>query len=160
MKQIIKDNTLHLEEVYNPIVLTTNDKENLSICMRDSGFEFTYQDKWYSAKGGNVKEMKTTIPDFKTAEEILQPYVEIPFRHTKIVDKDNALKAMELFAEQFNQPKDAWIDMDVEQPEDYKRVIYFDSRDKGSIEIGYFVWSQTQVDFVTHWMPLPSLPNQ
>lgn len=38
----------------------------------------------------------------KTAEEILAKYVETPFRHTKIVDADNALKAMEEYAAQFN----------------------------------------------------------
>lgn len=40
----------------------------------------------------------------KTAEEILEKYVEIPFRHTKIVEKDNALIAMEEYANQF-KPK-------------------------------------------------------
>jgi len=30
----------------------------------------------------------------KTKEEILAPYIEVPFRHTKIVEADNALKAM------------------------------------------------------------------
>jgi hypothetical protein len=39
----------------------------------------------------------------KTAEEILAPFVERPFRHTEIIEKDNALKAMESYA---NQPKD------------------------------------------------------
>ncbi len=36
----------------------------------------------------------------KTKEEILKPFVEIPFRHTKIVDYDNALKAMDLYHNQ------------------------------------------------------------
>lgn len=34
----------------------------------------------------------------KTANEVLKPYVEIPFRHTKIVEMDNAIKAMEKYA--------------------------------------------------------------
>lgn len=37
----------------------------------------------------------------KTAEEILGKYVESPFRHTRIVEKDNALLAMEEYANQF-----------------------------------------------------------
>lgn len=37
----------------------------------------------------------------KTKEEILKPFVEIPFRHARIVDEDNALIAMELYAKQF-----------------------------------------------------------
>lgn len=41
----------------------------------------------------------------KTAEEILEKYVETPFRHTKIVEKENALIAMEEYANQF-RPKE------------------------------------------------------
>lgn len=41
----------------------------------------------------------------KTAEEILAPYVERVFRHTRIVEKDNALKAMEEYANQFRNNK-------------------------------------------------------
>lgn len=37
----------------------------------------------------------------KTAQEILKPYIETPFRHTKIVDADDCIKAMEEFASQF-----------------------------------------------------------
>lgn len=36
----------------------------------------------------------------KTALEILQPYIERPLRHTEIIEKDNALKAMETYANQ------------------------------------------------------------
>ena len=51
--------------------------------------------------------------ELKTAEEILQPYVETPFRHTKIVDKDNALKAMKLFGEQFDKTKGPLVKTDI-----------------------------------------------
>jgi len=51
---INKDGTQELREVYNGITLVTNAGEELSICMRDSGFEFTYQGVTYSAKGGTV----------------------------------------------------------------------------------------------------------
>lgn len=37
----------------------------------------------------------------KTAEEILDKYVEKLFRHTEIIEKDNALLAMEEYASQF-----------------------------------------------------------
>lgn len=36
----------------------------------------------------------------KTAEEILKPYVERIFRHTEVVEKDNAIKAMREFEKQ------------------------------------------------------------
>jgi hypothetical protein len=51
----------------------------------------------------------------KTKEDILKPYIERIGRHTEIVDKDNALQAMELYgieianwyAEQMNKNKEA-----------------------------------------------------
>ena len=44
-----------LEEVFNSIVLKTAGGEEMAICMRDSGFEFQYQGKWYFAKEGCVE---------------------------------------------------------------------------------------------------------
>lgn len=92
----------------------------------------------------------------KTAEEILQPYVETPFRHTKVVEKDNALLAMAKFADQFKGV--SWIAVKDQTPPEYERVIYWDSRENGNVEVGYFVWSQTPVNYVTHWMYLPARP--
>jgi hypothetical protein len=94
----------------------------------------------------------------RTKEDILKPYVETPFRHTKIVDKDNAIKAMEEYANEVMKTNGkGWISTKEQTPPDYKRVMYFDSRDK-NISVGYFVWSQTPVDYVTHWMDLPPNP--
>lgn len=56
---VLENRNIQLEEVYNPIVLKTNDNEELSICMRDSGFEFVYEGKNYSAKEGEIKEVKS-----------------------------------------------------------------------------------------------------
>jgi hypothetical protein len=36
----------------------------------------------------------------RSKEDILKPFVETPFRHAEVVDKDNALKAMEMFAKE------------------------------------------------------------
>lgn len=41
--------------------------------------------------------------DIKTAEEILEPYLEKPFTHTVIVSKENAIKAMNKFGDQFKK---------------------------------------------------------
>lgn len=41
----------------------------------------------------------------KTAEEILAPYIETPFRHTNVVEKANAIIAMEEYADQFRDQK-------------------------------------------------------
>ncbi len=58
MKIILnEENELQLEEVYNGILLKINDDELIDIYMRDGGFEFKYQNKWYSAKEGRVKHL-------------------------------------------------------------------------------------------------------
>ena len=44
---VTQNKEIQLEEVYNSIVLKTKDGEEIAICMRDSGFEFRYQDNWY-----------------------------------------------------------------------------------------------------------------
>lgn len=51
-----------------------------------------------------------------------------------------------------------WINIKDKKPSDYERVLFFDSRD-GKINLGYFVWCQTPVEYVTHWMPLPNVPS-
>lgn len=51
---------IQLEEVFNPIVLKTNDNETLVITMRDSGFELIYYDtplsvwKYIQLKNGKI----------------------------------------------------------------------------------------------------------
>jgi hypothetical protein len=48
---------LELKKVYNGIVLISDSGEKLSICMRDSGFEFNYSNNKYSAKEDVVRLM-------------------------------------------------------------------------------------------------------
>jgi hypothetical protein len=55
-----EDKSLLLEEVFSGVGLKTQDGEYMGICMRDSGFEFNYNGKWYSAQKGVVKEMIRT----------------------------------------------------------------------------------------------------
>jgi len=55
--------------------------------------------------------------------------------------------------------KEKWMPIKEQKPTDYERVIYWDSRGKGNVEIGYFVWSQTPIEYVTHWMKLPTPPS-
>ena len=52
-----KEVSVEFEEVYEPINLITSDGERMSLCMRDSGYEFKYQGEWYEAKNGVVKKM-------------------------------------------------------------------------------------------------------
>jgi hypothetical protein len=51
---------IQLEKVYNSIILKSDSGEEIAICMRDSGFEFNYQDQWYSAQQGVVKKDLST----------------------------------------------------------------------------------------------------
>ena len=48
---------LVLKKVFVGIELITEDGETLSICMRDSGFEFNYDNMWYEAKNGEIKKL-------------------------------------------------------------------------------------------------------
>ncbi|CAK0751080.1 hypothetical protein CCP3SC1AL1_1830002 [Gammaproteobacteria bacterium] len=57
-----QDDSFQLEQVYLPITLVSDDKEEMTIVMRDSGFEFKYQGTWYSAKDGEVELMKKSLP--------------------------------------------------------------------------------------------------
>jgi len=65
---ILETNQSHeivLKEVYAGVTLITNDNEKLSICMRDTGFEFCYQGKKYSAQQGVLKPTGVVDPEFK-----------------------------------------------------------------------------------------------
>lgn len=49
---------IQLEDVFIGVDLKTRDGEEMTICMRDSGFEFRYQGEWYFAKEGFVEPFK------------------------------------------------------------------------------------------------------
>ena len=59
--KVNEENTMQLEEVFNSVVLKTKEGEKLAICMRDSGFEFNYQGKWYFAKEGFVGPFNLSV---------------------------------------------------------------------------------------------------
>ena len=58
MKIETNDDVIFLKEVYNTIILKTNEGKCLYLCMRDGGFEFRYQGEWYFAKEGFVEPFK------------------------------------------------------------------------------------------------------
>jgi hypothetical protein len=58
---VSEDNELMITECFSGVLLRTRDGEEIGICMRDSGFEFTYQGEWYSAQKGEIKKLKTSI---------------------------------------------------------------------------------------------------
>lgn len=61
MKITTENNLIQLEEIFNPIILKTEKGEEMSISMRDSGFEFKYQGEWYFAKEGYVEPFNKSI---------------------------------------------------------------------------------------------------
>ena len=60
---VSEDGYIELRNVYNPVYLRTDDGEEMNICMRDSGFEFEYMGKKYSAQEGKIdrREIKKKI---------------------------------------------------------------------------------------------------
>ncbi len=52
--RVNEDGVITLSKLYVGITLETDDKETMSICMRDSGFEFTYEGEKYYAKNGKL----------------------------------------------------------------------------------------------------------
>ncbi len=70
--------TIQLEEVFNGITLKTSSGEILSICMRDTGFEFNYQGKWYFAKQGFVEPFNTSIRGNYLTEQKHVDCVDVP----------------------------------------------------------------------------------
>lgn len=56
-----EQNIVQVEEVFNGIILKTRDGEEMHICMRDSGFEFIYQNQKYSAQKGVIQEVNIKI---------------------------------------------------------------------------------------------------
>jgi hypothetical protein len=63
---------IQLEEVFSGIILKTPDGEEMTICMRDSGFEINYQGEWYFAKEGFVEPFKEDKINVSTQELINQ----------------------------------------------------------------------------------------
>jgi len=53
--EVDEQKNIILREAYSGVGLLSDDKEFLGICMRDSGFEFTYGGYWYSAKEGKLE---------------------------------------------------------------------------------------------------------
>ncbi len=66
---INKNNQIQIEDVYNSIVLKTKDGEEMIISMRDSGFEFAYQDQLYFAKEGYIEPFHKSIRDNYLVEQ-------------------------------------------------------------------------------------------
>lgn len=56
---VSQESELQLKKIYTPITLISEKLDTISICMRDSGFEFKYGEVWYEAKDGIVQFLKS-----------------------------------------------------------------------------------------------------
>lgn len=88
---VTENGNLEAKEIYSPLKCISGDGEELSICMRDSGFEFIYQNKWFEAKGGKVEEIggvtePEKVYDSSGNSENDTAYVD---RGIKITNKDS-----------------------------------------------------------------------
>lgn len=66
MKIESKDGNIHLSDVYNPVIITSNDGEEIAVCQRDTGFEFTYEGEDYEAKQGKVNKLHKAQKSFES----------------------------------------------------------------------------------------------
>lgn len=67
---VTEEGLVKFEQVYNPIVLETDKGETISVCMRDSGFEFCYDGQMWFAKGGYVEPFHKSIRDNYLVSEL------------------------------------------------------------------------------------------
>lgn len=63
---------IQLTGVYNPLDLVSNSREKLTVCMRDSGFELTYNGITIECKNGRVIEMNTAGTEQTTFHQELK----------------------------------------------------------------------------------------
>lgn len=57
LKHHIVKNDIIFENIFNGVGFKTPSGEEMSICMRDSGYEFVYQNIKYSAQNGTVEKL-------------------------------------------------------------------------------------------------------
>ena len=60
-----------LKEVFSGVLLESRDKEQIGICMRDSGFEITYGDEVYSFQQGTV----TNLTEDAMKRDLMNPNI-------------------------------------------------------------------------------------
>jgi hypothetical protein len=57
--EVGEHNEMLLKEIYGGVTLISANGEKLHICMRDSGFEFTYSNQFFECKQGKVIQHTT-----------------------------------------------------------------------------------------------------
>jgi hypothetical protein len=64
-----KDGEIILREVFNGVGFISPDDEEFNICMRDGGYEFSYQGAWFRAVGGKIEPMSISTKDGQDKED-------------------------------------------------------------------------------------------
>ena len=68
---------IQVEKLFNGITLKTTSGETMTICMRDSGFEFNYQGELYFAKEGYVEPFHKSIHGSYLVDQHHQELVDV-----------------------------------------------------------------------------------
>ncbi len=58
-----------LKNVYNGVGFISRDGEKFSICMRDGGYEFSYQGAWFRAVKGKIEPMSISTKQDHDSEK-------------------------------------------------------------------------------------------
>jgi hypothetical protein len=98
------------------------------------------------------------LPEIGTETIYFKPYVGIYTGQYLEEDKETWMNDVVWYLSPINEAQGKWISIKDQTPPEYERVLWIDKRD-GFINLDYFVWSQTPVDYVTHWMKLPNKPE-
>jgi len=188
MKVTINHNrNFQLEEVYNPIVFLSDDKEKIGIVMRDSGFELWYQKdedspyETYEFKNGIVNKIlddekepcsdesisctdKELNREIMTNIEIFENLVE-PIKNK--IDKESYEFLINRTNKFIKQVVPEWISVDEKLPKNTNDVLISD--DDGIVKVGYYqveseLWYESsfgETEMVEYWMELkqPPTPN-
>jgi hypothetical protein len=73
--EVDEERNIILKQVYNGVGFISPDGEKFNICMRDGGYEFSYQGAWFRAVGGKIEPMSiSTENSINTNDEGAQWY--------------------------------------------------------------------------------------
>lgn len=67
---VTQEGDIKVTEVFNPLVLETEQGEQMVITMRDTGFEFSYGGEMYFAKQGYLEPFHKSVRDNYLVSEL------------------------------------------------------------------------------------------
>lgn len=61
--EVDEERNIILKDVYNGVGFISPNGETLNVCMRDGGYEFSYQGAWFRAVDGEISPMSISTKD-------------------------------------------------------------------------------------------------